>query len=316
MTPAVVQTLWARTLVRALADAGVRVVALAPGSRSTPLAFALAGEPRLEVVPIIDERAAAFYALGAARARPACPRRWRARAAPPPRTSCRRSSRPRSPGVPLIAVTADRPPELHDCGANQTIAQVGLYGAFPRGAFDLLGAPEPKPARVPRALQRKVAHAVPRWRAGRAPDRCTSRVPLRKPLEPAEPASDDEHAFARVVAGDHATLALPPAAIADPTAIAALAGAISAEPRGVIVAGPMPVGFARARAAVLALAARTGYPIVAEAGSQLRFGPRRAGVVVRRAPGDPARGQAGAGAAPRDPARRRAGRGRMDDAAR
>ena len=63
-------------------------------------------------------------------------------------------------------------------------------------------------------------------------------------------------------------------------ALDALAAAIAAEPRGVIVAGALPARVRRARDAVFALAARAGYPLLAEAGSQLRFGPRPAGVVA------------------------------------
>ena len=65
---AAVQTIWADLLATTLADAGLTLVVLSPGSRSTPLVAALAAEPRLELVTIIDERAAAFFALGAARA--------------------------------------------------------------------------------------------------------------------------------------------------------------------------------------------------------------------------------------------------------
>jgi 2-succinyl-5-enolpyruvyl-6-hydroxy-3-cyclohexene-1-carboxylate synthase len=276
VTPAVVQTLWATAIASALADAGVRVCALSPGSRSTPLALAFAAEPRLELVPIIDERAAAFFALGVARATgvPAAIVCTSGTAAAHYLPAIVEAS---VAGVPMVAITADRPPELHDCGANQTIPQVGLYGGFPRVALDL-GTPEATAVAF-RALRRKVTRAVSLARGPR-PGPVHLEVPLRKPLEPALPASDDELAFAREVAASAPASAPVSSLAADPAAIEALAAAIAAEPRGAIVVGAMPASFGGSRDAMLALAAATGYPIVAEAGSQLRFGPRPAGVAV------------------------------------
>src|SRR5204862_6115711 len=119
-----------------LADAGVVRCVVSPGSRSTPLVAALAGEPRLELVTLIGERAAAFFALGAARATGvpvalACTSGTAAAHYLPAIIEASLA------GVPLVALTADRPPELQDCGASQTIDQVKLYGDFVRGAIDL-----------------------------------------------------------------------------------------------------------------------------------------------------------------------------------
>ena len=99
-----------------------------PGSRSTPLVLSLAREPRIRCFSHIDERCAAFFALGAAKAsgRPvamACTSGTRRRA-----LRAGRSSRRAGPGCPLIVLTADRPAELRDVGAGQTINQIGLYG--------------------------------------------------------------------------------------------------------------------------------------------------------------------------------------------
>ena len=131
------QTTWAELVAGTLADAGVTLCAVSPGSRSTPLIAALAREPRLELATIIDERAAAFFALGAARAMGApvaivCTSGTAAAHYLPAIVEASLA------GVPLVAVTADRPPELQDCGASQTIDQVKLYGGFVRGAFDLV----------------------------------------------------------------------------------------------------------------------------------------------------------------------------------
>jgi 2-succinyl-5-enolpyruvyl-6-hydroxy-3-cyclohexene-1-carboxylate synthase len=138
-----------------------------------------------------------------------------------------------------------------------------------RGARDL-GAPVGS-ALALRAVYRRVLDAVALAR-GPHPGPVHVEVPLRKPLEPAAPAAEDERALARVVADVRGAIAPPPKLVADDAAIAALARAISAEPRGVVVAGALPASFPRDTA--LALCGRAGYPLLAEAASQLRFGPR------------------------------------------
>lgn len=273
---AAVQTVWADLIAGTLADAGVTTCVVSPGSRSTPVVAALAREPRIAIVTIIDERAAAFYALGAARATGrhvavACTSGTAAAHYLPAIVEASLA------GVPLIAITADRPPELHACGASQTIDQVGMYGGFVRGAFDL-GAPVAAEGAL-RGVRRKVVQAITLAR-GPAPGPVHLEVPLRKPLEPAAPSTDAERALARFAAELRGTVDIaPPRLAADARAIARVADAISNESHGVIVAGAMPADFSAARDAVFALAVRSGYPIVAEAGSQLRFGPRPDGVV-------------------------------------
>ena len=269
MNPAAVQTWWAAQLAAALADAGVTTCAISPGSRSTPLVAALVAEPRLARVSIIDERAAAFFALGEARATGApvalvCTSGTAAAHYLPAIVEASLA------GVPLIAITADRPPELHDCGASQTIDQTRLYGAFVRGAFEL-GAPVGD-ALAFRAMRAKLAQATALAR-GPHPGPVHVNVPLKKPLEPVHDAT-----LAHLVAPPVPAVGVP-RLVADPAALAALAAAIAAEPHGVIVAGAMPARFGAARDAVLALARRAGYPLIAEVGSQLRFGAASSHVV-------------------------------------
>ena len=191
---AATQTVWADVIAAALVEAGVTTCVVSPGSRSTPLVAALARDGRLELPVVIDERAAAFFALGLARASGA-----------PVALACTSGSaaahylpaivEASTAGVPLVALTADRPPELHACGANQTIDQVKLYGGFVRTARDL-GAPEPT-ALALRALRRQVVDAVAHAR-GPIPGPVHLNVPLRKPLEPVAPQSEAEHALADV----------------------------------------------------------------------------------------------------------------------
>jgi len=274
---AAIQTIWAELLAATLADAGIATCVLSPGSRSTPLVAALAGEPRLELVTIIDERAAAFFALGVARATglPAALVCTSGTAGAHYLPAVIEAS---LAGIPLVVITADRPPELQACGASQTIDQVHLFGSFVRGELDL-GAPV---GQVPalRGLRRKLVQAITLARGPHAGP-VHIEVPLRKPLEPALPSTDEEHSLARVALDLRGPVTIaPPHLAADPAALVALADAIAAEPDGVIVVGAMPAAFAAHRDAVFALAARAGYPVLAEAGSQLRFGPRPAGVAL------------------------------------
>jgi 2-succinyl-5-enolpyruvyl-6-hydroxy-3-cyclohexene-1-carboxylate synthase len=268
---AAIQTLWAELVATTLADAGAVRCVISPGSRSTPLVAALASEPRLELTTLIDERAAGFFALGAARATGApvalvCTSGTAAAHYLPAIVEASLA------GVPLVVFTADRPPELQDCGASQTIDQVKLYGDFVRAAIDL-GPPGPGELAL-RAVRRKVAQALT-MASGPNPGPVHVQLPLRKPLEPAAPTTDDERALAALAAQLAGPLRIaPPRLVPDPAAISELAVTIAAEPDGVIVTGALPAGFAAARDAVLALARRSGYPIVAEAGSQLRLGPR------------------------------------------
>src|SRR5262245_21176800 len=273
---AAVQTLWAELVATTLADAGVVRCVISPGSRSTPLVAALAREPRLELTTLVDERSAGFFALGAARATGVpvalvCTSGTAAAHYLPAIVEASLAS------VPLLAFTADRPPELQACGASQTIDQVKLYGDFVRGAIDL-GPPSPGELAL-RAVRRKIVQAIT-LASGPDPGPVQVQLPLRKPLEPAAPASDAERALAAYAARITGPVRVAaPRLAADPAAIAELAAAIAAEPDGVIVAGAMPASFAAARAAVLAFAARCGYPVIAEAGSQLRFGPRPVGAI-------------------------------------
>ncbi len=280
---AATQTLWSELVAATLADAGITVCVVSPGSRSTPLVAALAADQRLALPTIIDERAAAFYALGVARAtgQPAALVCTSGSAAAHYLPALVEASHA---GIPLLVLTADRPPELQQCGASQTIDQRAIYGRFVRGAFDL-GAPTGS-ALALRAVRRTMIQAIT-LACGPAAGPVHVNVPLRKPLEPALPSTDEERALARAVAELRRTSVriAPPLRIADRAALDELAGAIAAEPRGIIVAGAMH-GGARCRSSaptpdcIFGLAQRAGYPVLAEAGSNLRFGPRPGGAAM------------------------------------
>ena len=126
-----------------LARAGLRHVCIAPGSRSTPLALTIAKHPALKSWMHLDERSAAFFALGMARALNA-----------PVALLCTSGTaganffpaviEARAASVPLLVFTADRPPELRDVGAAQTIDQNRLYGNYPKW-FTEVALPESTP---------------------------------------------------------------------------------------------------------------------------------------------------------------------------
>ena len=131
MDPTNANTALASAFVEELARCGLRHAVVSPGSRSTPLAVALWRQPEIEVRVIVDERSAAFFALGAAQASRApvamlCTSGTAAANFHPAICEADESA------VPLIALTADRPPELRGIGAGQTIDQLKLYGSSVR----------------------------------------------------------------------------------------------------------------------------------------------------------------------------------------
>jgi 2-succinyl-5-enolpyruvyl-6-hydroxy-3-cyclohexene-1-carboxylate synthase len=179
-------TAFARVLVDELVRGGVTEAVLAPGSRSAPLALALhaadtAGRLRLHVR--IDERSAAFLALGLAlgSGRPVPVVTTSGTATAHLHAAVMEASHS---GVPLLALTADRPPELRGVGANQTTAQVGLYGDAVRMAVDV-EAPETRVGQVGywRALVSR-ALLTARGLPGGRPGPVHLNLGLREPLVP------------------------------------------------------------------------------------------------------------------------------------
>jgi 2-succinyl-5-enolpyruvyl-6-hydroxy-3-cyclohexene-1-carboxylate synthase len=122
-------TLWASILVETLARLGLTLAVISPGSRSTPLTVAFAQHPQIETIPILDERSASFFALGVAKkglpVALVCTSGTAAANFYPAVIEATQSH------VPLLILTADRPPELRDCHAGQAIDQLKLYGNYP-----------------------------------------------------------------------------------------------------------------------------------------------------------------------------------------
>jgi len=187
-------TLWGETIVDELVAAGVESTCLAPGSRSTPLTVAFADHAEVETFSILDERSAAFFALGRGRrsGEPTALVCTSGTAAANFHPAVIEASQSR---VPLVVLTADRPAELHDSGANQTVDQSDLYGDAPR-YHRTLPEPAPEPRRL-RSLRATVARAVSAS-LGPNPGPVHLNVPFAKPLEPTPvpgdvPEWDDEY---------------------------------------------------------------------------------------------------------------------------
>ena len=252
-----------QAFVEELARCGVRHAVTSPGSRNAPLALTLALQEGIEAHSVIDERSAGFVALGIAKATgravavtctsgsaaanlmPAVVEAWESR-------------------VPLIVLTADRPPELRDVGAGQAIDQVKLYGSAAKW-FVEVGTHEP--SRATALHVRGLACRAVATAEGTRPGPVHLNFPLREPLAPVAEelgAADWEgraggRPWVSVARASHD--AEPPAEVVEMVASAR---------RGAIVAGSLrgepPFG-------VLEFAHRAGWPVLADPLSGLRCGP-------------------------------------------
>lgn len=256
-------TALARVLVDEWVRGGVRDAVLAPGSRSTPLALALAADERIRLTVFLDERSAAFFALGVAKAS--------GRAVPVVCTSGTAAANfhpavleARHARVPLIVCTADRPPELRDTGAGQTIDQLKLYGDVVRW-FVEVGAPEDAPGAG--SYWRSIGARS--WAAAEGPPAGPVHVNLafREPLvptgAPVVEAPGRPHG-----APWTQSRAQPSPPHADD--VLALGQAVDVHARGVLVAG---WGAEVSVAAASRFAKAAAWPILADPISGLRCGP-------------------------------------------
>lgn len=266
-------TLWGEILVDELAACGLRAVCLAPGSRSTPLTIAFAAHPEIETFSHLDERSAAFFALGRARrtGRPTAVVSTSGTATANFHPAVMEANEGR---VPLLVLTADRPPELHDSGANQTTAQNDLYGDAVRW-HRTLPEPAPEPRRL-RSLRVAIARAVATT-TGTPPGPVHLNVPFKKPLEPTEVPGDVpadlETRAPEAVAGRDGPFVDVAAGTVEPATgtVETLVDRLPETTRGLIVAGPAN-GSMPSRDALTSFAHSTGFPVLADPLSGYRFG--------------------------------------------
>ncbi len=255
---------WAWTLLDGLAGVGLRRVVISPGSRSTPLTLAVLRHPALACRVVIDERSAAFHALGLAKAegRPVAVIATSGSALANWFPAVVEADMGQ---VPLILLSADRPPELQHCGANQTMDQIALFGTHVRAFHQLPPAEADTGWLVPMAARVVSASLAP------LPGPVHVNVPLREPLVPtagAEPPSIGPGPPQRLTAG------MRPSDPALETLATVVAGG-----HGAIVCGTEDLG-ADGRAAVLDLAARLAAPVFADVLSGLRFDARAGAAVL------------------------------------
>jgi 2-succinyl-5-enolpyruvyl-6-hydroxy-3-cyclohexene-1-carboxylate synthase len=261
-----------QALVDELARCGMTHAVTSPGSRNAPLALTLAADERIRAHSVIDERSAGFVALGIAKAsgRPVavtCTSGTAAANLLPAVVEAREAR------VPLIVLTADRPPELRDIGAGQAIDQLKLYGAFAKW-FVEVGNHEPTrdSAVHHRALACRAWHTA----LGGRPGVVHLNFPLREPLAPV-PEKLDPSVWAGRPDGGPWVQVHEPAPEAGAALAAGMASRMARVGRGAIVCG---AGAGDVAAAVTALAVATGWPVLADPLSGVRCGPHDRSHVV------------------------------------
>jgi 2-succinyl-5-enolpyruvyl-6-hydroxy-3-cyclohexene-1-carboxylate synthase len=278
MDPTNANTALASAFAEELARGGLRRVVVSPGSRSTPLAVALWREPGIEVTVIVDERSAAFFALGAAQASGApvallCTSGTALANYHPAVAEADESA------LPLIVLSADRPPELRGIGAGQTIDQIKTFGESVRW-FCEVGTHEADDSGLLH-LRSVACRALARARGEIRPGPVHLNLPWREPLSPlpvegAVTATDELALHGR---GERPLTAVTRVDL-EPTAFVLdeVAGHIGDAIAGVIIAGRQTDPELREPLAHLARA--SGFPILAEPTSQLRLGPHDRSYVV------------------------------------
>ena len=258
-----------QAFVDELVRCGLRHAVTCPGSRNAPLILALAEREEIECVSVIDERSAGFVALGIARGSGApvaitCTSGTAAANLHPAVAEAHQAS------VPLLVLTADRPPELRDVGAGQSIDQLDLYGRAAKW-FVEVGSHEPGRAAAVhhRALAcRSLATAV-----GGRPGPVHLNFPLREPLAPVDEALDPGDWEGRP-GGRPWTEVSRPAAAPEPGEPARRLDGVR---HGVIVCGEPTEGVAEP---LVRLAAARGWPVLADPASGVRCGPHDRSHVV------------------------------------
>lgn len=264
-------THWASLFVEELAQQGLQAVCLAPGSRSTPLALAFAANSSIRIYRHLDERCAGFFALGMALAsgRPValvCTSGTAAANFHPAIIEAYYSR------IPLLVLTADRPPELRYSGANQTIDQIKMYGDHVLWAVD---APTPQATAPEIVLQYMQTLAARAYAIANGMKKGPVHInfPFRKPLEPEystdvfdPPIQTNKSPQVRPYTVMGRGVLHPPSGH-----IEAVVEIVSKYRQGLIICGPGHPSPSFA-SAVSALAQSCGYPILADPLANLRHG--------------------------------------------
>ncbi|AKG23846.1 2-succinyl-5-enolpyruvyl-6-hydroxy-3-cyclohexene-1-carboxylic-acid synthase [Calothrix sp. 336/3] len=251
--------LWASVLTQTLQNLGLTTAVICPGSRSTPLAIAFALSPHIEAISILDERSAAFFALGRAKI-----------TGVPVALVCTSGTaganfypaviEARESRVPLLILTADRPPELRDCSSGQTIDQVKLYGNYPNWQTELA---------LPQAEMGMLAYlrqmVVYGWERSLfpTPGAVHFNLPFRDPLAPLPDGIDIDIDIQKFTSSSLSPFSIPPAPCLLPPEWQT--------ERGIIIAGvAQPQEAEKYSQAIASLAHHLNFPVLAEALSPVR----------------------------------------------
>jgi len=259
--------LWSKLLIEELVRNGVETFFIAPGSRSTPLTMCAARHPDADVVLHVDERGTAFSALGVGRAT-RHPAAWITTSGTAVANGLPAVVEASIDDVPMVLLTADRPPELRDTGANQTIDQIKIYGDYVRWEADL---PPPTADVDPAYVLTTTDQAV--YQASRPPAGPVHlNCSFRKPLEPVE--SDAAVSIPDPVRqwGERETpfTRYPiPRLQSGEAPIAELHEAVSEADRGLVVVGRLDTE--EEATAVTRLSERLGWPLLPDVTSRLRL---------------------------------------------
>ncbi|HMB91533.1 MAG TPA: 2-succinyl-5-enolpyruvyl-6-hydroxy-3-cyclohexene-1-carboxylic-acid synthase [Rhodothermales bacterium] len=264
-----INRVWADLIVEELVRKGIDFFCIAPGSRSTPLTTAVAAHPKARHLVHFDERGTAFCALGYGRAtrRPAV---WITTSGTALANGYPAVVEAATDGVPMLLLTADRPPELRQTGANQTIDQVKLFGDYTRWFFDL---PTPTVDIDPAMVLTTIDHAV--YRAQRTPGGPVHlNCMFREPLDPTPDGHDYEPYLAGLASWQKQAGPFTHYAATTPQRndhdIETVRHHLDGVKQGIVVAGKLETRLQGE--AVVRLANRLGWPLFPDIGSQVRLG--------------------------------------------
>jgi 2-succinyl-5-enolpyruvyl-6-hydroxy-3-cyclohexene-1-carboxylate synthase len=285
-------TLWSEIFVDELARSGLKAVCAAPGSRHTPLMLAFAKHPDIKVYSHLDERSASFFALGLALASDApvaliCTSGTAGANMYPAIIEAHQSR------VPLIVITADRPPELRHSGANQTIDQIKMFGDFVLWFVDM-ALPEANPPALAIRNLRTTANRAYTKANGIRKGVVHLNMPFRKPLEPIVVEGDmvevPEEAKAR--SNEHSSVNIRTDNFRFvSTSLDALLNTIIEHRKGIIICGSGYLPYTQLsqidpkydvdiQRILASLSKSTGYPIIADGVSNLRLHPNSSNRII------------------------------------
>lgn len=273
-------TLWASVIVETLQHLGVTTAVICPGSRSGPIATAFAAAESIQAVPVLDERSASFFALGVAR-----------QSKQPVVLVCTSGTaganfyaaviEARESCIPLLVLTADRPPELRNCNSGQAVDQQKLYGSFPHWYVEL-ATPSAELTQLTYVRQTLFqAWERTQWPE---PGPVHLNIPFREPLAPTPETNPALQAALQTLrsqiqtesffAGIDSSLSLirnPAMTVFHTTSVLTLLETWQACPEGIIIGGLAQPHNAEAYCRAIAqLSQYLGWPVLAEGLSPLR----------------------------------------------